>query len=268
MAKHVQGQGKSTAIKQASLDAAIKTLMYPYREIQRKYGSTIIIAETNSGSGYNEHVDITGSPIIFRDATAEYGVKAARFLCDKSDVAIESLKLKMGEDRNTFYYPMDNSEFLDNLPEQVALKAGIINPSHVRGLVYVDPNGITEGFPLNALIRMTQIMAGFDIVINYPSTTAKRCKAAFPNESGKYLSVSELIKSFNKKRCFVREPHGANQWTLMLLTNYDRFALSTQMRQHGFRDANSESGKHIVAVCDNTHSQIQEHCNKTGLLFL
>lgn len=133
MAKDFQGQGKSTAFKQESLDAAIKALMYPYREIQRRFKSTIVVAETNSGSGYNEHVAITGSPIIFRDAAKEYEVKAARFLCDKNENAIESLKLKMGDDQQTFYYPIDNTDFLDNLPGEIASKAGINVMSHARG---------------------------------------------------------------------------------------------------------------------------------------
>lgn len=262
-----QGQSKSTIIKQASLESAIKALMFPYREIQQRFDCPIVIAETNSGTGHNEHVDIVGSPVLFKVAAQERGIQAVRFLCDLNSKSLETLRARMGEDENTHYYPMDNRKFTSILPLEVIEKAEISNLSYARGIVYVDPNDITKGFPLEALVEMSHVMPGIDIAINYPATTSKRCKGAF-NDSDKYHLVSAIIKKFGKKRGIIREPHGCNQWTLFLLTNYADFKLSRQMKQHGFRDIESDSGKQIIARCDLNKKEHAEYCNKTGRLFI
>lgn len=262
-----QGQSQSTIIKQASLESAIKSLMFPYREIQQRFNCPIVMAETNSGTGHNDHVDIVGSPILFKDAAEKMGVSVVRFLCDLNSKSLETLKCRMGEDSNTHYYPMDNHKFASILPLEVMEKAGISNLDYARGIVYVDPNGITKGFPMESLIEMSSMMPGVDIAINYPATTSKRCKGAF-NGSDKYHLVSSIIKRFGKKRGIIREPHGENQWTLFLLTNYANFKLSKQMKLHGFRDIDSDAGKQIIARCDLNKKQHEEYCNKTGRLFI
>lgn len=260
-----QGQSGSTAIKQASLTAIVESLIYPYLAIQKEYNEPVVFIETNAGCGFNKKVQIEGSPVIFGQAIDRLKIRSVRLFCDNDADALKELENKMGYIPFASYHCVDNRDFIKGLPEKIVDLTGVRDIKYARGLVYVDPNGVTDGFPLTELVEFSRIATGIDIVINHAANTAKRSRGAFKDRD--YPDTGQIIKMINKPFSAVRSPHGSSQWTMILLSSYKSYKISGVMRSHGFTESFSDKGKMIIAKCRLNKTEYVRHLNDTGYLF-
>lgn len=265
MAKHIQGQGDSTGLKQESVKAIIKSLQWPLSVIQERKKMPVFWIETNAGSGWNEQEKIAGSPIIARQAANDSGLNITGIYCDIDAFKINQLRNAIG-DSKSYFYPCDNSDFVLGLPEIIKSASSDQSSHNPYGIIYVDPNGCKTGFPISQIQEITQKLPRLDIVINYPANSAKRCRSVFKSDE-KYPTVESIVERIGKTHGAVRLPASGWQFTMLILTNYDGFKISKEMKKLQFRDIASEEGKRIMKHADLNRKEYSEFVNETGLLF-
>jgi hypothetical protein len=171
----VQGQSIATIDKERRIGAALSVSM---RIARARFAGKFRYYhfDANAGSGWNEKVEVEGSPIVFLRLMRTYleGMKAAPFFCDINEEAMTKLRgrvLSLGNLPSTpFLILGDNEEGMEVFME--CLRTSGENPEHIVGSVLVDPNGCfyrsAEGIgaPVKVLPKLCDEFPKIDVVLN------------------------------------------------------------------------------------------------------
>ena len=209
--------------------------------------------------------DQFGSPLQAVDTLYSCHVPYAAYVCetnrDRHARLVDSLELfryvnqSRADTLSSFYYtttrercPYDTVSIdmvrgravVARAPCETAMPAMVDQALHRAkdggslGLIYADPNGIP---PLKLLSDMASAMPDVDVLVNFSATALKRNRSSVNGQ----WDMRELIGVINRTTCFIRQPVGKWQWTMLFFSNRD-MPLPRGNRVD-FRDVKSDVGR-------------------------
>jgi len=277
-------QGASNLATPAKQDG-VKGITYLSALRQKQYGPMLFV-DLYAGSGVNEigGVEINGTPLSIlhgiHDAIRSSKTEVHRMACIFSDIAtsratvllperVEAFQRELGlpENRNELvvatrrgqvvrvpiFYRESSATEMARLIHQYATQ----NP-RTRILVGIDPNGPKDA-PWPELGRlMNAVGSRVDLYVHLAATAMKRVAGAratgikFAPMPDHIQHAINFIMSGNGAG-WIREPIGADQWTLMLLTkNPPKHGWANQ----GYYLINSPEGREVIKRMSMTKKEL------------
>lgn len=189
--------------------------------------------DLHAGSGFNDEVNVVGSPLLFCDIARRHGFENYLLLCSEHDKGrVKQLANRLAENQRAYPFYGDNRELCYALPE--LLKSWGFDLRSVIGSVLVDPNSVKEQFCWEALEYLFQSVPRLDCIFNYPATAFKRAK----KQAELYFHLEDIPQKLHKSVWFIREPIAQWQFTCLLGRNTDKISSPGQ----GFKAWDSQDG--------------------------
>jgi hypothetical protein len=200
-----QGQSVATLDKERCIASALSIGMKIANRAYSGRGYRYWHLDCNSGSGWNDDVDVPGSPLVFHRAADEYltGMKREAFFCDIDFDRLKILKNRISNQCSSYCLPGDNEEAIQVFAERIRSSD---NPRYAAGSVIVDPNGYWyrnsrgEGPPVNALTEFSKEFERIDIILNLNATAYKRQVGA----GFEMIAPRDVLFSLNRSHWLVR----------------------------------------------------------------
>lgn len=243
----IQGQSLATIDKERCIGSALSVSM---QVASHKFaGYPFWHFDANSGTGWNENVDVPGSPLVFWELARRYltsmfvGAFFSEIKKDSAKLLYNRLKAYESPTNSSFVLPGDNAEGLE-------VFAGMIrrfekNPPYAVGSVIVDPNGYFYrslkgiGAPVDQLIEFSAEFPRVDVILNLNVRQYRLQKS----QGFKQMSVTEVFSSLNKKHWIVKITQvGGNEFLLAVGRNMP----TGEHKGLGMHSTNSAEGKHIL----------------------
>lgn len=215
-----QGQSKATPAKQALLAGFISAHTNAAQAIQQKHAwaGPYCYIETNAGSGWNDDVDVIGSPLVaLRALQARNELRYQCTFIEKHKPSAELLAKRIEAEGGDASMVI-NGDHCKVLPE-------IEIPDAAFGLVYADPNKLTDS-PEEALrtFYSKKSTSRLDLLFNLDAHMRRRVvagqkKAGTP---GSYDDLRRLMRRVGKSYWWIREPYvcAGAKWTFLFGSNY------------------------------------------------
>lgn len=248
----VQGQSRATIDKQRCLASALSIgLRIANSFAQKNPWSQFNFwhFDANAGSGWNQAVDVPGSPIVFHTMADEHLTKMRRaaFFCDINEKSLRELQFRLAAERNhietSYLFHGDNTEALEVFGCRIA---EVENPRHAIGCIIVDPNGYWYkskegvGAPTAAVRAFTGAFPKIDIVLNL-NTRWYRMARTHPWGSA-IPSPRDVLAGLNKKHWLIKRTQvGGDDFLLAVGRN----TATGDHRCIGMHKAESEEGQYI-----------------------
>ena len=202
-----------------------------------------------AGEGEYKGVDgklIKGSPLVGLEVVKATGLLYKAVFIDKHGDNAKNLARRIGHD------PYVKIEHGDN---DYVMQRYLIPGKPRHGYVYVDPNDIDipVGF-LNQMFSYNTFQKT-DLIINISATAIKR---AANSDATSYFgrTLDKVLNEIrNKDRWIIREPHGADQWTFIIGSNWIKFP---EWEQKGFVNLTTAKGIEIFEKLVYTKDQLEE----------
>lgn len=240
-----QGQSIATIDKERCLASALSIGMKISNAAFGGRGFKYWHLDANAGSGWNEAVNVEGSPVVFHRMADAYLTKMDReaFFCDIDVEAINGLLVRLGDwNRSSYIFQRDNEQVLEVFAER--LRTSGENPAYVIGSILVDPNGYWyrseegNGPPTKALIEFTRQFPRIDIILNL--NTRWRRLALGHEWYCNDVSPREVLACLNKRHWLIRRTqYSGNEYMLAVGRNLE----TGDHQAIGFHKLNSEQGK-------------------------
>lgn len=247
----MQGQSSATLDKERHLASALSISM---RILSGKFagrGYRYWHFDANAGCGWNDEVDVIGSPIVFHRVADQYliGMDREAFFCDLNSNAIKQLELRLQnesrESQRSFLFPYDNEEVLEVFAEYIR-KSGE-RKEYATGSVIVDPNGYWyrdkngQGAPIKALTEFTKEFPRIDVILNLNTRAYKLQRSHEHN----VMRPADVLASLNKSDWLVKRTHtGHNEYLLAVGRN---FPTGSHLQ---FCKLSSDGGRHIMTMIE------------------
>lgn len=244
--RSTQGQSLATIDKERCIGSALSLGMQV--AASKLAGFPFWHFDANSGCGWNNEVDVPGSPLVFWNL-AEARMPNMRVRAFFSEIEKPSIlqlqeRLRFSERAAACSYllPGDNAEGIEVFAQMVRDHD---KPHFAVGSLIVDPNGYFYrskqgiGAPVDQVIAFTAEFPRVDIILNL-NTRQYRLQAAhkFPQ-----LSVPEMFAVLNKKHWLVRlTHHGTNEFLLAVGRNMP----TGEHKGLGMHAISSPEGQHIL----------------------
>lgn len=250
----MQGQSEATPLKQKSLQAVLDWQVAIVNRMSR-YPVEYLHIDLTSGSGWNDKVDVWGSPVVAMECLERLKHRHAYrgVFVDKDPVAISQLKDRLAmriPGRDYKVECMPNDEFLKEHSRRIK--------ANQMGSIYIDPNGAAGELPWCELHDFCRSHPKMDIIINYPATTIKRVRR-YEEEMGsstkyEFISIEEWPEWFHREYWDIREPYSAWHWTMLVGRN---FPTKGSYPKYKFRKLTSEVGQHYLAIATKTAEELK-----------
>lgn len=200
-----QGQSVATLDKERCIAAALSIGMKIANRAYTGKGFKYWHLDGNSGSGWNDDIDVPGSPMVFHKVADEYltGMHREAFFCDMDMKRLSQLKNRLMGHITSYCLPGDNEEALQVFAERIRTSD---KPIYAAGSVIVDPNGYWyrnargEGPPVKALTEFSKEFGRIDIILNLNATAYKRQVGA----GFDMLPPRDVLASLNRSHWLVR----------------------------------------------------------------
>lgn len=228
------------------ISKAIPVARYPYYHV-----------DLNCGGGFNESVQVAGSPLNFLSAVERHQrTNFYAFFVDHDPDCIRKL-IALPEveahSQRVFTFPYDNSEVLSVVAEFVAKQER--NPHFAMGSILIDPNGYHKGVPWDALRTFCQAHPRFDLFLNLNTRTFRleraHIEAGATGWTAKRLQpISGFAEWFNRPHwMWTTECQIAGSSWIQLVGRTIR-TQSIGYSHLGFYDSQSERGRDIVRALE------------------
>lgn len=202
---NTQGQSTATADKERCIGSAITIGMTIANKAFGGKGFRYWHLDANAGSGWNDDVDVPGSPLVFQYARAERltDMQVEAFFCDMNVDRLKQLEARLHQYPNCYCLPGDNEEAIDVFAQAIRSRE---NAQFAVGSVVVDPNGYWfrnqkgEGAPVRALTEFSKEFPRIDIILNLNATAYKRQDGA----GHEVMPPRAVLESLNKSCWLVR----------------------------------------------------------------
>lgn len=236
-----QGQSIATPDKEFGLDAILRmhiSIVKRVLENRPYFPQRYFFFDICCGSGFNGNENCDGSPIVFLKAVSELGLKYHAVFIDKNPDCTDQLKERIRPYKNQFsscdVFTEENSSVLHSILNQI--------PKYALGLIYSDPNGISD---FDLLADAARTSGHLDILLRHPAAAAKR--------NGKRLDCE--IRKIEKIKWLVRSPLLSDRWQAALLfgTNYAPYK---EWKKHRFFSLDTSEGKSIFAKLNFTTKEL------------
>lgn len=239
----IQGQSQATIDKERRIGAALAVTM---KIVAAKFGSSrynYFHLDCNAGSGWNEEVNVPGSPAVFWRLAAQYlpnmPLKAFFAEIDSTRAAALLRAVPTAHQHCSFIFPHDNAEVIEVFAEFI--RSSRERAQHVMGSILIDPNGYfyRGGVPVEGLRQFVREFPKIDLILNLNSRTYQLQRGKGHNVQ----SPREILQSLGKKFWLVGEARpGGHRFLLAVGRNFD----PGEHRAVGLYDWNSEEGRYIL----------------------
>lgn len=253
----VQGQSRATTDKQRCIGSALSIGIKIASAGARKRSWSRFNFwhfDANAGSGWNDTVNVPGSPLVFHAMADEHlsHLTRAAFFCDKNETALERLQSRLAANRShlesSFLIPGDNEEALEVFGDRIA---NVESPQHAIGCVIIDPNGYwyRDKSGIGAPTRITRLFAQafpkIDLVLNLNTRFYKMARShAWGSD---IPSPREVLASLHKQHWLVRRTQvGGDEFMLAVGRNTP----TGDHRAIGMHRLESAEGQHILAMVE------------------
>lgn len=167
-----QGQSAATIDKERRIAACLTVNMTVASHRFGGRGYRYWHLDANSGCGWNDDVNVPGSPMVFWEVADAYlkDMEPAPFFCDRDKKAMAGLYGRLGvRAHRSFLLPGDNEEAIEVFAECIRQRE---RPQFAIGSLLIDPNGYFyrrpdgEGVPINAMQWFCRDFDRIDIILN------------------------------------------------------------------------------------------------------
>lgn len=253
-----QGQSAVTLDKERRIAAAISIGMRIASSRFGGKGFKFWHFDANSGCGWNDAVDVPGSPLVFWQAAKEClsGLEPCPFFCDFDKTAMEGLHGRISQNEvsktGSNLILGDNEEGIEIFSEYI--RRSRENPAYAVGSIIVDPNGYfyrnakNVGAPVNALPALSREFPRIDIILNLNIRTFHLQRSQNHN----VIPPRDVLRSLNKKQWLVGRAGSSGCRFLLAI---GRNIVTGDHKSLGLHDAESEIGQSILNAAE---SQRQE----------
>ena len=243
------GVSDTTFVKHQMIDVLLRFLMRVARSNINKLGGQFRIFDLYAGSGtYSKEKNgqlldsgYRGSPLIAAEI-AEKEIPGnwtyTGYEIDNTAAQVLSVNMSKYPERTSVFHGL----YQDFLHDHISQISG-----YAPGVILGDPNALMDYSYLQEVSKLPKLNR-IDVVLHIPFTAAKRVA---PTDGTLNLDTdcSPLetdLRAINKRHIFISEPQGTNQWTCLVLTNWDRFPNDVW----DFRNITTEKGlKRLKRVC-------------------
>jgi hypothetical protein len=240
------GQSRATIDKERRIGALLATNM---RIIGRRFGGSrfrYFHFDANAGSGWNDLIDVPGSPRVFWDLADQYlqNMPFRAFFAEiiKSRTMALLQAIPPAYKHCSFVFPSDNEEVLQVFAECIRRYE---RPDKAMGSILIDPNGWFyrnakgEGPPLAGLRDFANEFPRIDIALNINSRTYQLQHASGHNVQ----SPEDVLQSLNKNHWLVSEAtYGHSRFLLAVGRNFN----TGSHRGLGMHALDSAEGRYIM----------------------
>lgn len=246
------GQSAITVDKERRIAAAMSVGM---RIASAKFfgsGYKFWAFDANAGSGWNDSVDVPGSPLVFWKVAREclIGMEPVPFFCDINLTHMTKLQERLSSDKNalskSILLPGDNEEGVEQFAECITKEE---NPKYAIGALLVDPNGYfyrnaksREGAPVNALTWFCREFPRIDLILNMNIRTYFLQKSQHHN----VRPPSHVLDSLSRKQWLVARTGGSSRFLLAIGRNIT----TGDHRSLGLYDRESAMGKIVMMAAE------------------
>lgn len=248
------GVGPETPMKQEDFRGIVKIIAQASHGIISRAGYKLDpvfhIFDLHAGEGLYQGVDgatITGSPLIGLEVVRSMGLAYQAVFIDEHLENTQNLAKCIGYDPCATVIHGDNVDAMQHY-----CVPGV--PKH--GYVYVDPNKIEIPTALLNQIFSCSSFRRIELIINIAAANVKRvANSTHSSYWGQTLDKSlEKIRP-HKKTWIIREPHGNQQWTFIVGSNWVDFPVWSKK---GFVDLKTPKGVAIWEKLVHTRDQLSE----------
>lgn len=201
--------------------------------------------DANAGSGWNETVDVPGSPIVFHRIADIYlnNMQREAFFCDINAAAISDVLGRLGSwNRSSFVFQRDNKDVLEVFAER--LRQSGEKKQYMIGSIIVDPNGYWyrskdgKGPPIDGLLEFVKEFPRIDIILNL--NTRWRRLALGHDWYQNDVPPRDVLSMLRKKFWLIkRTQYGGDEFMLAVGRNFE----TGDHKEVGFHKLDSEQGR-------------------------
>lgn len=247
------GIGRETPIKQEHFRGIVKIIANAAKSIlnqpwsAKRYDPWFRMYDIYCGSGQYKNDDgelIVGSPLVALDVVRSIGIPYQAVFIDKVQDNTDKLAKLVGKDSFVKIECGENDYVLPNY---------FVTRKPCYGYVYVDPNNID--IPLHLLTRMFSYSTfeRVDLIINISATALKR---AANSSMTKYYgqTFDKMLDELKRYKPYmvIREPHGRDQWTFIVASNWKNLP---EWTKQGFVNLTTAKGIEIFEKLVYTNQQ-------------
>lgn len=241
-----QGQSEFTKGKQEALREILGRHMSIceaiYAKRQRWVNPDYLYFDIYAGCGWNEDVDVIGSPLVFMEEVAGRRFNYHAGFIEKDGAAYGKLQQRLAGEPRAHAFWGENAEKLPMLLERWNAKRW------TYGMIYADPNGCPP-FDLLADVSQDPRCEQIDILIYASATSIKRARGAWGKDN-----LDAGRSKIAKKHWLIQEPRGQPQWTFLLGTNWDGYSGHAKIKMHTLK---SQEGLAIYERLNLTDAEIK-----------
>jgi hypothetical protein len=209
--------------------------------------------DANAGCGWNDVVDVPGSPVVFHQVAdlCLGNMRRNAFFCDIDKQAVCALDARLqdgGWASTSYLIPGDNEEALQVFGKCIEQSGE--DPQKAVGSVIIDPNGYYYrtpegvGAPINSIVEFSTKFLRIDIILNLNARTYRMGLAQSKRGQNHHVMPPEdVLASLNKQHWLVRWTHrGGNDWLLAVGRNFE----TGDHKAIGFYRLESAEGREII----------------------
>lgn len=242
------GQSVATIDKERRLGSA----MFIGTKIANKKlpGRTYFSCDLNSGPGWNDKVNVPGTPLVFHNiADANLNsMRSEAFFIDKNPVAVRALLSKIKEnpywEERSSLFVGDNEEGLEVFAERIRQAD---RAEYATGHVIGDPDGYwyNTGLPSLILPKFSLEFPRIDIILNLNISFYWKARS---HAWGKSIpSPAEVLKLLNKRFWIIAKTAcGGNVFLVAVGRNVE----TGDHRALGLHRLESDEGRHIMTIME------------------
>ena len=245
-----QGQSRATIDKERRIGSALAIGMRITADKFGGKGFNYFHFDANAGSGWNDLVNVPGSPRVFWALADQYltTLPFFGFFAEQNNLRAQTLLTAIPPAylRNSFVFARDNEQVLDVFAQFIRQRD---RPQYAIGSIIVDPDGWFyrsakgQGAPVNGLQRFSREFPRIDIILNLNGRTYRLQKP----HGHAVLSPCQVLASLNKTYWLVGYTHYGGSSFLLASGRNTR---TSDHKAIGMYTLNSAEGQRIINVIE------------------
>lgn len=243
-----QGQSENTEEKSRGFSSVFTQQVAVVSNSLAMKHCRYVHVDLHAGCGWNDEVDVIGSPLLFQSIARSSRMDYRMFCCEIDKERCRQLGDRLAKDSCSFPHWGNNSELCAMLPD--LLRAHDVEPSMAIGSILVDPNGFVDQIPWGELSKLFKVCGRMDVVFNFPGTAYTR-NIGHPE----HVHIDRLPMLLNKKHWFIRHPLRTQKFTLCIGRNTDKLKIPSRLGLP-FAEWDSNDGKWYRMKAMHTQSEL------------
>jgi hypothetical protein len=216
--------------------------------------------DLNAGCGVNDLAGCLGSPLVFLREAMTVGRPVHAYFCERDRDRAVALKRRIDNTpipvgSTTRVLDYDNDHCLRAFAETIRERER--KPGFAMGTCVCDPNGVRDGFPVEALVEFLNTFPRIDLILNLNANhlrcgraLRRRIEAGGPLSRpcfkgfGRWPDLDELLPRFGRKYWLIRNPPRLPSYHFVLLVGRNKQTRECPFRR--FHPLGSPVGQEIL----------------------